>query len=287
MSGEREDLIIILEKMVSLNKKLSNAEGVDIHKCDYDALVSQFKCLDKNIFSNEAISMDSDNQLEEIIERMTSIGNLNFSDEVTVKEEYGHLDYIAISLNLMQERLDEKIEDLLRVVKVWDCFNDVYIIVNAQGLIKDINKVGREKLGIKSEDLIDTHIKSFFDSYAIRSKFAIDFTNTISCHNIMRYFIDNVDAQVILRITAKSYGDKNELGYCYRVELMEKFLHTKGDNNPIYVQLDNMSFEETEEEKREYLVGMQQVLVSKPNLNYSEIKMLGAINDLLNFSSLD
>lgn len=173
------ELTTILKLMSNLNEKISAADNTTLPKADYDALVYEFMHLDNNIFNRNSITLDSNNRLDHLVDVMTSIGDLDFSKQAVVNDEYSHLDYIAVSLNLMKEHLQEKIDSLKRISDVFDCFNDIYIITNEEGRITSINDSAIEQLGISKADFKNIPIKLFFDSYQIRSKYSIDFTNSI------------------------------------------------------------------------------------------------------------
>ena len=269
------ELDSVIDKMIQLNTKLPHLD-FNIPKRSYDALVTQFESLNKNVFNKELISLDYNNQLEEIIDILTSISNLDFSREVTVKDEYSHLDYVAISVNLLQEHLTEKIDELKRFRAALSVFEDVYIITDKNGEIISINRTDKKVFGIDISTFESKSIKLFLTSFKLMNKYAIEFTNSVSEHFIEASFIDNPNSNVVLRVTAKPYSDNSVSGYCYRLEEMEKLLSR--DRN---VHLEKKRNDRKKIDEIEYLKTKHAKLCAKPQLNFEEIRMLEAIIEQL------
>jgi hypothetical protein len=107
-------------------------------------------------------------------------------------------------------------------------------------------------------------------------KYSIEFTNCVSKHNIDCCYIDNVNSEIVLRVTAKPYSDINVTGYCYRLEEMEKFL-----SKDRTIHLEKKKIDRRSRNEIEYLRTKKAKLCAKPKLNYEEIKMLDAIIEQL------
>lgn len=283
---------VLLEKLTYLNERLLKGNSLDcITKTEYDQLYGQFKLLDRNIFDHKNFSIDSNDRLEELVDIMASIADLDFSTEATVKNEFNHLDYIAISINLMRERLEERVAYFKNFRSVLDSFDDLHLITDLNGLILYSNGALADKLKVQPKDVIGQHVKSFFDGIIRKKEFSLDFIRAFGIHGIDQEFIENKTSQIVLKVSGKAYlsDGKREIGYCYKVEPMIKALYSnsirhsaKNQVQSTFEQLDQLTKTQMQnQEQQEVLREIAQTYADKTNLNFMEIMILNSVNQLL------
>lgn len=284
----------LLDMMTDLNAKVQREGSLScISKDEFDELAGQFKVLDQNIFDHKTLSIDSNDRLEQLVDMMSSIANLDFSQIAEVRDTYNHLDYIALSLNMMRERLEEKVNSLRRVYNAFDSFNDLYLITNNEGIVLHANKVLRTQYQFKEGDVIGKHVQHFFNSDSIKGEFALDFTRAFSAHDVKREYLKNDTAKIVLKISGKVYQtqDGTDEGYCYKIEPISKAFYNNTSNkskdseiiNKVYETIKQMKAdsERRDGEKREVLKTISQTYMDKTDLSFMEIMILNSVNQLL------
>lgn len=287
------DIDVLLDMLTDLNSKVQRETKLTcLSKDEYDQLHGQFKLLDRHIFDHKDLSIDSNDRLEQLVDIMSSIADLDFSQEAEVREEYNHLDYIAISLNLMRERLEQRVFEMKRMAHVIDSFTDLYLITDLDGLILRSNKVLKTHYQINEDEVVGMHIKSFFESPLLKSNYSLNFDRDRVIHDIQQGFIDTPNTDVVLRISGKVYHAENgeEIGYCYKVEPISKklYLNTASEKtksnliSELQQVIDKMSAEISRgEEQRQILKDIQQTYIDKNDLSFMETMILNSINEHL------
>jgi len=243
-NSQGQELECIVDLLTSLNEKVKLDKSLSyISKEDCDELYTQFELLDRNIFDHKKVSIDSNNRLEELTFIMAQMTDLNFSQEATVREDYNHLDYIAISLNMMRERLQEKVNRLKRTNAILDAFNDLYLVTDLKGLITDTNNKIQRYFNLAKNDVIGMHIKDFLESQ--KGFFGIDITRNFNIHQLKRGYLENTESEVVLRVSGKVYASQGvEDGYCYKVESLIRALYVRPNDssNTTEKQIDSIYF---------------------------------------------
>lgn len=281
------DMLATLNERVILDTSLSYLTK---EKCDL--IFEQFKILDRNIFDHKKNSIDSNDRLEQLVYIMAQLSKLNFDvEEAPVRDKYNHLDYFAFSLNMMRERLEERVNKLKRIEEVLDSFSDLYLITDLKGIILHANAVLTEQYQIPLDDLIGKHITHFFQSSAIKNNYSLDFARDRLVHGIKQGFIHNHQALITLRISAKVYTSdlKLEKGYCYKVEAMNSLLYKKNTINGVSELSNsqdskthnNVNFESINNEMKEIILSIRQTYTDKAVLNLTESAILNSVNSLL------
>ncbi len=287
------DKIEQIEEIISeLNTKVKSDKTLTyISKEDYDRVHRQFQILDENIFNHKENSIDSNDRLEELVDIMSSIADLDFSRIAKVGDEFNHLDYIALSINLMCDRLERAFSELMNVAQVFDALPDLHLITDMDGEVLRVNKVLEEKFQIHPSNVVGGNIKTFFDSALIVGNYGLDFERDRVVHNIQQGYFPNTNAKVVLKVTASIFKDDagNEAGYHYKVKPVSTgFYSAEGDNsedevvealNVLVANIGRSSARSKEQE--EVLKEIRQTYMDSSNLSLIETMILNSVNQIL------
>ena len=209
----------ILNNLSDLNRNIALDKSLNYLPTEkVEQLFEQFEMLDSNIFDHKQFSSNSLNRLDRLSFIMSKIADLDFSIEAGVGDLNNHLDHIAFSLNLMRERLEEKFKHFKLLQATFDSFQDVYLLTDKDGNIEFAN----DKLfylGIRQGHVIGKNIKQLIFSKLIVFRYGLDLKFTDETHNLVTDFIDNEDADSILRITRKNVSKDQ---FAYKIELMNR-----------------------------------------------------------------
>lgn len=292
---EFETKIVQIEEIISeLNTKVQRDKSLTyLSKEDYDKIHKQFQILDENIFNHKEVSINSNDRLEELVDIMSSIANLDFSRIAPVGEEYNHLDYIAISLNMMRDRLEQKFNDLLRVKNVFNALSDLHIITDLDGIIIDVNNVLQSKFKIHPDNVLDGDIQSFFQLEEITANYGLDFERDRVIHGIKQGYIPNQNAKVVLKVSASVYTDETnkEIGYHYKIRPISKgFYSDKSEDSDEDEIMDTLNTlvaqikrnKKKTREQEEVLREIRQTYMDSTNLSLIETMILNSVNEILN-----
>lgn len=281
-----EEIISELNAKVKLDKSLAY-----LSKEDYDRVHKQFQILDENIFNHKEVSIDSNDRLEELVDIMSSIADLDFSRIAPVGDDYNHLDYIAISINMMRDRLETKFNELMRVKNVFNGLSDLHIITDLDGIVIDVNETLQSKFKIHPDDVLDGDIQSFFKSDAIVSNYGLDFERDRVIHGIKQGYVANEGSKVVLKISASVYknNEGREIGYHYKIKPISKGFYTEkvtdsedeimNTLNTLVAQINHNKVKTKEQE--DVLKEIRQTYMDSNDLSLIETMILNSVNDIL------
>lgn len=253
-----------LNRNVALDKSLNYLPTKKVKQ-----LFEQFEMLDSHIFDHKKFSSNSLNRLDKLSFIMSKIADLDFSLEAEVGDLNNHLDHIAFSLNLMRERLEEKFRNFKLIKSTFDSLQDVYLLTDKSGEIQFANNK-LYYLGIKHNHVVGKNIKELIFSKLIVFRYGLDLQLNGETHNLVNDFIDNEDADSILRISRKNVDA--ELSYCaYKVELMNRTTYLnpggKADDPNIIRTINDLVYrsDEQENDTRKILKRLKSGLERMPN----------------------
>ena len=208
-----EDLMATLTSKVCMDSSLSY-----LSKEDYSKIYRQFKKLDTSIYNHKELSVDTNDRLDELTDIMSSMADLDFSREAEVREEYNHLDYIAISINLMRDRLEDRFASLSRIKAMFDALHELYIITDEEGTVLVANQALEQLYGIEKSSLQGKHIKCFFETATIKEHYNIDFGKDAIDHQTMSGLTLSKQAKARLKVSVRSFNlpDKKK-GFVYKI----------------------------------------------------------------------
>lgn len=211
-----------LNKNIALDKTLSYVPREKIEE-----LFEQFDMLNSNIFNHKRVSNDSLNRLDNLSFIMAKIADLDFSYEAEVRELDNHLDHIAFSLNLMRDRLKEKLENYRLIESTLNSLHDIYIVTDYSGRIVYTNDQFK-LLGIKKQYSFGMNIKEFIFSKLVVYGHSIDMVFDEKKHELEDGFIDNENSETVLRLTRKQINSEfsDEINFAYKIELLSKKFYT-------------------------------------------------------------
>ncbi|NQY66628.1 MAG: hypothetical protein HRT72_02740 [Flavobacteriales bacterium] len=282
----------IHELMADLNVKFARDPTLKyVLKDEYDDLFEQFIMLDTSIYNHKKLEIDSNDRLDMLTDAMASVADLDFSKELVVGGEMDHLDYMALSYNLMRERLEEKFL-VSQGKEIINSFQDLYLIVDVNGNVVDSNTALQRKFNLAHNDVVDKPIKSFFEMKAINNNFGIDYNVRQSGFGISRKYIPNTDARFVLKVTNGSFtfdrGEKD--GYWYKVESHSTLLYnqkTIKNREYILASLDRLhaqikrNINKTEDRQR-ILVEIKEIKKDVKALGGFQSRILEKLDVLLN-----
>lgn len=210
-----------LNRNIALDKSLNYLPNEKVEQ-----IFEQFEMLDSNIFDHKQFSSNSLNRLDRLSFIMSKIADLDFSIQAEVGDLNNHLGHIAFSLNLMRERLEEKFKLFKLVKATFDSFQDVYLLTDKDGNIEYANNK-LFYLGIRQGHIIGKNIKQFIFSKLVVIRYGLDLKFKDETHDLVSDFIDNEDADSILRITRKNVSEDQ---YAYKIELMNRATYVNPKN---------------------------------------------------------
>ena len=180
---EIEYLLSALNTKIKLDDSLTylSQEG-------FTKIYNQFKLLDTSVFNHQKTSIDTNDRLHELTDLMSSYANFDFSRKPEVKEEYNHLDYIAISLNLMRDRQEERYNSISLAKIGLDHLNHSCLITDKFGVIKYANNVFFDSYKIKKEEVHDISIKALFEKKVFKDYYHISFDLNTEMHHVSLLF---------------------------------------------------------------------------------------------------
>lgn len=217
-----EELLSSLNKKVMLDNSLSVVSNEQIKK-----IYRQFRLLDTSIYNHHKISVDSNDRLEHLTDVMSSIADLDFSQEARVEndEQFNHLDYIALSVNLMRDRLQDKFDQFILIKCVFNALDDLYIVTDKDDNILLVNQTLERHYQLKSDDVTGKSMAEFFQLDKI-ARYSIDFTRCLptSMHYKNSHTIpENNDKDVIsLRVENRYLPINEDFGSLYRIKPFRK-----------------------------------------------------------------
>ncbi|NQY10660.1 MAG: hypothetical protein HRT71_14265 [Flavobacteriales bacterium] len=289
-NGDNE-LEQISELIADLNKKIVRDPTLKcILKDGYDNLLEQFKELDTSIYNHQKTSVDSNDRLDVLTDAMASMADLDFSKVLKVRGDMDHLDYIALSYNLLRDRLEDKFQ-YSRGKFIINSFQDLYLITDSQGMVIEINQALEGKFNIARANLIGKSINSFFNLEAINKRFGIHFDVQLSRFDITRKYVANEHAKFILKVTngSFSYHEEREDGYWYKIESFSSALYnhnTIKDREYILVCLEKLHAQikrniENSKERKEILNEVKEIGKDIKLLGGFESRILKLLGSLL------
>jgi len=280
-----EELLSTLNSKVRMDNSLT-----DLCREDFSKIYKQFKALDTSIYNHKEFAIDSNGRMDDLIDIMSSIADLDFSREAEVQDEYNHLDYIVLRINLMKDRLFERFQRRDHIKNVFDAFEDLYIITNEKGFILQTNKAIK-KYGLQEENLVGSHIKKFFEHENIQKVYGIDYDRVRSIHGLERGYRNSPNSNTVLQIFMQSYTSPNHVnGFFYRITPQNIALYNNCYEEEIINKLKELKKTIADEffktnQKTELLRQIKEIFEDSSDLNFMEMSILNSINCLTTINS--